>query len=252
LSRTPSLAGPGADFAARYGRRLAIVVPYRDREAHLGRFLPHMVDYFARDKLDRLIDWRVYVIEQLGEQPFNRGALLNAGFLLAEPQSDYVCFHDVDYLPVWADYSYPFQPTRLIWHGLTVGEDRENFFGGVVALDNRHMRAANGYPNRYWGWGFEDVEFAWRLRAAGLAIEHRDGTYQPLLHTSGGLTDTGMNDRGRANAARWRERRDDLDRLRAEDGLDTLAHRVESLTDQVRLRETFLPRVTYAKVVLED
>jgi len=38
----------------RYAKRLAIVVPYRDRAEHLARFVPHMVAYFERDKLDLL------------------------------------------------------------------------------------------------------------------------------------------------------------------------------------------------------
>ena len=37
----------------RYSKRLAIIVPYRDRADHLARFVPHLVAYFERDKLDR-------------------------------------------------------------------------------------------------------------------------------------------------------------------------------------------------------
>jgi hypothetical protein len=38
-----------------YGRRLAIIVPYRDRSQHLATFVPHIVAYFERDKLDKQI-----------------------------------------------------------------------------------------------------------------------------------------------------------------------------------------------------
>ena len=37
------------------GKRLSIVVPYRDRPAHLKKFLPHMLRYFQRDKVDKAI-----------------------------------------------------------------------------------------------------------------------------------------------------------------------------------------------------
>ena len=51
--RMPSPRTFRAPDPADYARRLAIVVPYRDRAEHLARFLPHMVTYFERDKLDR-------------------------------------------------------------------------------------------------------------------------------------------------------------------------------------------------------
>jgi hypothetical protein len=45
---------------------------------------------------------------------------VNGGFLALENYRDYVCFHDVDYLPMWADYSYTAHPTRLIWWGMNL------------------------------------------------------------------------------------------------------------------------------------
>ena len=66
----------------RYAKRLAIVVPYRDRAEHLARFVPHMATYFARDKLDRQLSYTVNIVEQWGNAPFSRGRLGNCGFLL--------------------------------------------------------------------------------------------------------------------------------------------------------------------------
>ena len=54
--------------------------------------------YMARHGLP----YRIYVVEQLGGQPFNRGWLLNHGFLAAENETDYVVTHDVDMLPLGA------------------------------------------------------------------------------------------------------------------------------------------------------
>jgi N-terminal region of glycosyl transferase group 7 len=87
------------------GPRLGIVVPFRDRERHLSAFLPHAVAYFERDKADKAIDVRFLVVEQPPGLPFNRGLLVNIGFHILRHEIDYVCFHDVDYLPMWADYS---------------------------------------------------------------------------------------------------------------------------------------------------
>src|ERR1022692_4274320 len=82
-------------------RRFALVVPYRAREEHLKRFVPYMIEYLQR--------WykrfALFVVEQAGHEPFNRGRLLNVGFNLAEG-FDYVCFHDVDMLPHGVDYGF--------------------------------------------------------------------------------------------------------------------------------------------------
>src|ERR1700674_114955 len=98
-------------------RRLNVVVPYRAREAHFRQFVSHVRAYFARDKADRNIPYRVLIVEQEHGLPFNRGALKNIGFSLGSDQTDYTCFHDIDYLPIWADYSWVDQPTHIIWYG---------------------------------------------------------------------------------------------------------------------------------------
>ena len=61
----------------RYSKRLAIVVPYRDRAEHLAKFVPHVAAYFERDKLDRQIAVTINIIEQWGNAPFSRGRLAN-------------------------------------------------------------------------------------------------------------------------------------------------------------------------------
>jgi hypothetical protein len=180
-------------------KRLAIIVPYRNRQQHLDQFVPHMRAYFARDKLDRAIDYRVLIVEQEPGLPFNRGALKNAGFLLTEPQSDYTCFHDIDYLPIWADYSFADAPTPILWYGAeerpiapgrtnrVARHDLNHCFGGAVLVPNSMFRRVNGYSNDYWGWGFEDEDFKLRFAAAGIAPGRRKGTFLPLVHDSEGF-----------------------------------------------------------------
>jgi hypothetical protein len=180
-----------APDTANYAKRLAIIVPYRDRAEHLARFLPHMVTYFERDKLDRTIAYSIHIVEQLGEGPFNRGALRNAGVRIVGDEADYYCFHDVDYLPIWADYSYVTRPTRLVWHGLAPQTDYEAFLGAVVALDRNDFVRINGYSNDYWGWGYEDDDLRTRCQNHGLALAFRDGTYTVLPHRSEGYHDDG-------------------------------------------------------------
>ena len=101
----------------RYIRKLNIVVPYRNRAEHLSQFIPHMLSYFSRDKLDKAISFTINIVEQVSPSLFNRGKLKNAGFDLTRKNGDYVCFHDVDYLPIWADYSWSpkSRPADLAW-----------------------------------------------------------------------------------------------------------------------------------------
>lgn len=171
-------------------------MPYRDRIEHLAQFVPHTVLYFARDKIDKAARYKITLVEQHGTGPFNRGYLRNVGFLLTS-EYDYFCFHDIDYLPIWADYRYVETPTRLIWFGAEkkriVPDRPEGFthdynthFGGVVMFNKRDFQRVNGYSNRYWGWGYEDSDLRKRCEAENLPIDYRDGTYRALDHVNEG------------------------------------------------------------------
>ncbi|HET7192695.1 MAG TPA: galactosyltransferase-related protein [Pseudolabrys sp.] len=220
-----SIKPGGAD--PRYSKRLAIVVPYRDRAEHLARFVPHLVTYFQRDKLDKQIAVTVNIIEQWGKAPFSRGRLGNCGFLLTRETSDYVCIHDVDYLLMWADYSWTKNPARLIWHGLSMQENWETFFGAVSLLDNSVFTAVNGFPNCYWGWGPEDLELSHRLRLRGFEMERRDGTFIPLPHKHAGFSAPQVwTEEGRRTNALFAKRQREFDALIERDGLSTLKFRV--------------------------
>jgi hypothetical protein len=72
-------------------KRLNVVVPYRERQAHLKAFVPLLRAYFARDKIDHVIPYRVFIVEQENGLPFNRGAINNIGFVLGREESDYRC-----------------------------------------------------------------------------------------------------------------------------------------------------------------
>ena len=58
-------------------KKLAIIIPYRDRKSHLEMFLPYMKKYLKE------YDYKIYVIEQNDNKPFNRGKLLNIGAKIA-------------------------------------------------------------------------------------------------------------------------------------------------------------------------
>jgi len=158
--------------------RLAIIVPYRDREAHLKQFVPHLHRFFGD------FPYRLLIIEQAPGAHFNRGKLLNIGFALAKEMCDYVCFHDVDMLPVSADYSYPKNPTHLATHVEQFEFDMPygRYFDGVTLFNQHDFELVNGYYNGYSGWGLEDDDLRLRCEMHGLTIDSRPGTYLSLQH----------------------------------------------------------------------
>jgi hypothetical protein len=161
--------------------RLTVVVPYRDREQHLAQLLPVLSTVLR----EQGVRWRIVVVEQEAGQPFNRGRLLNIGMLLTADATDYYCLHDVDALPIVANYACPSQPLRLVNH--LVGSDGASgqrtgyYFSGAVSVRKDQAFAANGFSNEYWGWGKEDDDFFFRLLLAGyLCYFDREGKFRDL------------------------------------------------------------------------
>jgi len=148
--------------------KLGIIVPYRDREQQLKRFLSHMKEYIKD------IDYEIFIVEQADEKPFNRGKLLNAGYKYAlDKGCDYFVFHDVDMLPEDVDYSYSDKPLHLATH--LQEHDYEttffDYFGGVTMFTKEDFKTINGFSNEYWGWGFEDDDLLIRCIESDLDID---------------------------------------------------------------------------------
>lgn len=152
----------------KVNHKLGIIVPYRDRETQLKRFLSHMKDYIKD------IDYEIFIIEQLDLKPFNRGKLLNVGYNCAvEKGCDYFVFHDVDMLPEDVDYSYSDKPLHLATH--LQEHDYEttffDYFGGVTMFTKEDFKTINGFSNDYWGWGFEDDDLLIRCLESNLELD---------------------------------------------------------------------------------
>ena len=78
-------------------QKLAIIVPYRNREKNLKIFLHYMHLFLHKQH----IAYQIFLIEPTADNIFNRGLLLNIGYLEALKIADYDCFilHDVDMIP---------------------------------------------------------------------------------------------------------------------------------------------------------
>lgn len=75
----------------------AILVPYRNRTAQLAIFLNYMHHFLQNQRLH----YRIFIVEQNDNLPFNRAKLLNYGAKVAI-QSGIECLilHDVDLIPL--------------------------------------------------------------------------------------------------------------------------------------------------------
>lgn len=148
-------------------KKLGLIVPYRDRILHLTKFKTYMPQYLSH----RNIPFELIFVHQDDAKLFNRGMLLNIGFKHAQKLGcDYVVFHDVDLLPVGADYSYEDKPIHLAKTIQYHDDEREiknkttfeKYFGGVTLFPVKDFVKINGYSNKYWGWGYEDDDLLLR------------------------------------------------------------------------------------------
>lgn len=169
-----------ADLSFTPGARLTVIVPVRDREHHLVQLLPRL-----RAKLEeQSIRHRILVVEQSPGRLFNKGALFNSAFRVAADDCDYVCLHDVDAVPIEANYGCPSEPLRLVTRlvGSRHGAARDaRYFGGAISLKREQFQAANGFSNEYWGWGKEDDDFLFRLWFCGrICYADQQGAFEDL------------------------------------------------------------------------
>ena len=127
------------------------------------------------------------VVEKVAGRPFNREVMKNIGFKYPSPEVDFVCFHDIDLLPISADYRRSRHPAMIISDGLDFSpEFIKHLFGGVVVMEKHHFEQANGFSNNYWGWGFEDVDLRERLLRINVQTDHRQGLLRKLTQIDEG------------------------------------------------------------------
>jgi glycosyltransferase involved in cell wall biosynthesis len=82
--------------------KLGVIVPYRLRKVHLDIFVDKITEHLNNQN----IDFEIIVVNQDNAKQFNRGMLLNIGYLYAKKlKCDYLVFHDVDMIPSDVDYS---------------------------------------------------------------------------------------------------------------------------------------------------
>lgn len=86
-------------------KRLALIVPFRDRFEELLQFAPYIKKFLTEQNVPH----HIFVLNQVDRYRFNRASLINAGFLYTREHFDYIAMHDVDLLPLnkALKYDYP-------------------------------------------------------------------------------------------------------------------------------------------------
>ena len=155
--------------------KLGIIVPYRNRYRQLRYFKEAIRNYLDSSK----IEYHLIIVEQDDAKDFNRGKLLNVGFLKAqEIGCDYVVFHDVDMLPFKVNYNYSDKVLHLANNFVSkekeFGIHFDTYFGGVTMFPVEIFQHINGYSNKYWGWGFEDDDLFYRCITKGVDMDFKE------------------------------------------------------------------------------
>lgn len=168
--------------------RVAIIIPFRDRQEHLHIFLNHMVPFLKKQQLE----FAIYIVELAPKEKFNRAMLMNIGFKEALKDKDWQCFifHDVDLIPESDKniYSCPASPRHMSAAVDSLGYKLpyQGIFGGVSAFLKKHYQLINGFSNLFFGWGGEDDDLFYRTKKKGLTLTRYPmniARYTMLRHT---------------------------------------------------------------------
>ncbi|CAD5113988.1 DgyrCDS3152 [Dimorphilus gyrociliatus] len=170
-------------------QRVAIIIPYRARDSHLKILVHHLHKILTGQQ----IHYRIFIAEQISPRDFNKGALMNAGYLEMQKlfQFDCVIFHDVDML--MEDGRHMYNCIKTPRH---IGPYVNKFHyinrwlahvGGVFAISKSHFEHLNGYNTLFYGWGDEDDDMQKRIVASRMRItrfKHPLSAFTMLKHKS--------------------------------------------------------------------
>ena len=135
-----------------------IVLPYRDRPAHIKVLEDNKINWFLSILGNSTL---IVVVEQEEGKDFNRGKLLNIGIKeYYEKCESFFILHDIDlYL----------KGNQKDFYNIDNGDDIVRLFsghisslGGLVKFKKEVLLDINGHPNNIWGWGMEDRAMFYR------------------------------------------------------------------------------------------
>ena len=145
--------------------KINIIIPIKNREVELEDFIINIEPLFKNLN----INYRIYIIEQKNGIKFNRGKLLNIGFIEANKDkfANYYYFTDCDIYPLnFTEFKINCYDEIVHLYG------NENNLGGVMIINKENYELINGHSNNYSGWGLEDNNIMDRALILGAKINN--------------------------------------------------------------------------------
>lgn len=147
---------------------MTLLVPYRDRADHLKEFVKEL-----GSKHD------IVIVEQCDDKPFNRGKLINAGYLETKPYLFVV--NDIDMIGPHEAY----KPLSHINQLCRSEIQRSSYLGGATMYDAYRFEQAGGYHNDYFHRA-EDNEMMFTIKRKKIIVTFHDHPFIYLPHPRSG------------------------------------------------------------------
>ena len=175
-----------------YKDSLTVIIPIRNRDAHLEKILPKIYSLLEYQN----IKFNILIIEQKHGKLFNKGKLNNTGFLEAVNtySPKHILFTDVDNIPMYNDtYIVELFNNLLFKHYYGYS----TCLGGIFSCNIETFYKVNGFSNSYWGWGQEDDDLNMRTRILDIPVDRSDlleiNSYNRIIRSNQAL-DNGILD----------------------------------------------------------
>ena len=167
----------GGSFPVDKDRTYIFIVSYRARPPHEIRKgqLQRMIKSITESFTGYSKKFKIIVVEQNNDLPFNRALLKNIGFLECEKK-----YHTSKvYLHINADYyidtskDFPKELEEFDGNGVLDiysidKDDTSGYIGGCCCFNSDTFKKVNGFPNNLHGWGGCDIAFRYRVDTIGV------------------------------------------------------------------------------------
>jgi len=149
---------------------MLIVVPYRNRQRDLEKFLIQTPHYFNNQD----ISYDILICELEQNCSWNAGMTCNSLInFIKDREYEWVYIHHVDITPISGKWKFPNE--NEAYHNL--GD-----FGSCL-LKMKTFLDVGGYSNSFWGWGAEDNDLYDKIRSTGTSVITLNETYDVKYDT---------------------------------------------------------------------